>query len=331
MTRWRTVLATIAVLASLGALGGFAVVLFGLYDTSAQKGHWKVTDWVLHTTFRNSVDLRAADDPPPVDLDDPGLILLGARHYDSACRMCHAAPGEMASATIDAMVPRPPQIERAVGTWVPQELHWIVHEGVKMSGMPAWPAEGRGDEVWAVVAFLRAVQGGMDGARYQGLTGGERYCSGCHASGSDHIPKLEGLSAEYLAASLRAYRSGARPSGIMAQAASGLEDGRIDGMAQRMGGQDRPADPAAEALPGAMLARRGQGEVPGCLACHGAGNDNPMIPKLDGQPAPYLATQLRLWRAGERGGTDRAPLMEQAARGLTDREIEDLAAYFAAR
>ena len=57
----------------------------------------------------------------PRDLDDPALLELGPRHYDSACRMCHARPGAEADATIASMVPRPPHIAEAVADWRPAQ------------------------------------------------------------------------------------------------------------------------------------------------------------------------------------------------------------------
>ncbi|MDG6348016.1 cytochrome c4, partial [Luteimonas sp. 8-5] len=61
----------------------------------------------------------------------------------------------------------------------------------------------------------------------------------------------------------------------------------------------------------------------------GPGERNRMYPRLDGQYAGYLALQLRLFRDGGRGGTRYAPIMERAAAGLSDRDIADVAAYYA--
>ena len=55
------------------------------------------------------------------------------------------------------MVPSPPRLEDSVGDWSDEELFWIVKNGFKYTGMPAWPAQGRDDEVWTQVAFLRAL------------------------------------------------------------------------------------------------------------------------------------------------------------------------------
>lgn len=63
-----------------------------------------------------------------------------------------------------------------------------------------------------------------------------------------------------------------------------------------------------------------------CVACHGpAGiSGNPEWPNLAGQKGPYLALQLRAFRDGGR----QHPLMSPIAKGLSDADIDNLAAYF---
>lgn len=66
-----------------------------------------------------------------------------------------------------------------------------------------------------------------------------------------------------------------------------------------------------------------------CTACHGTnGNSvNPEWPSLAGQNAAYTAEQLKLFRAGHRNNAVMYPL----AMALTDEDIADLSAYFAAQ
>jgi len=66
-----------------------------------------------------------------------------------------------------------------------------------------------------------------------------------------------------------------------------------------------------------------------CLACHGPnGNSSiPEWPSLAGQGARYLAEQLKLFREGKRNN----PVMMPMATALSDQDIEDLAAYYAAQ
>ena len=339
----RHVWQTLAAIAVLGALAGGAVLAFGLYNVSARVGHLPGVSWVLHTTFRNSVRLRAEKPENMPDLGDPALIELGARHYDTACRTCHAAPGQTRTATMAAMVPAPPHIGTAVQGWQPHHLHWIVANGVKMSGMPHWPA-ARDDDVWPVVAFLASVQRGMEGAEYAALTRlpeGETpaaYCLGCHGrGGSAHVPPLDRQSAGYLATSLRAYQDGTRASGIMAHAVTEVSSEALDDLAQWFASQT----PEVGAVPGLPtdLVDRGRAlahaatadpDVPACRACHGpdATEASDLFPVLRGLPAPYLRTQLVLWRDKKRGGGPRAELMRKAARHLSDSDIGALVAYY---
>ena len=66
-----------------------------------------------------------------------------------------------------------------------------------------------------------------------------------------------------------------------------------------------------------------------CVACHGAdGNSpNPVWPKLAGQHAPYLEKQMKDFRDGKRND----PMMSAMAKPLSDEDISNLAAYFAAQ
>ncbi|MDO5759216.1 MAG: c-type cytochrome, partial [Rhodobacterales bacterium] len=335
---------TLAVLAVLGVLAGGAVVGLGLYNVSARVGHLPGVSWVLHTTFRNSVRLRAPQPKTMPDLSDPALIELGARHYDTACRTCHAAPGEGQSAMITAMVPAPPHVEAAVQGWQPHHLHWIVANGVKMTGMPPSLAP-RNDDVWPVVAFLVSVQRGMDATGYATLTRlpeGEAplgYCLGCHGQGgSDHVPPLGHQNAAYLQMSLRAYLDGTRASGIMAQAVAEVSPDALDDLAQWFAEQT-PEPGAPPQMPAQLVERgralahaaTGDADVPACSACHGpdASEASDFFPVLSGLPAPNLHTQLILWRDTRRGGGHQAELMRKAAQNLEDEDISALVAYYA--
>jgi cytochrome c553 len=64
-----------------------------------------------------------------------------------------------------------------------------------------------------------------------------------------------------------------------------------------------------------------------CVACHGVnGNSvNPEWPSLAGQNAPYIAEQIRLFKANKRLNIN----MNAQAAAIPDEDIEDIAAYFA--
>ena len=87
------------------------------------------------------------------------------------------------------------------------------------------------------------------------------------------------------------------------------------------------AEASGKGVYGAGDPKAGKEKSASCAACHGAdGNStNPEWPKLAGQGARYLAKQLRDYRSGERVNAT----MNGMAAGLSDEDIEDLAAYYA--
>lgn len=66
-----------------------------------------------------------------------------------------------------------------------------------------------------------------------------------------------------------------------------------------------------------------------CAACHGPdGNStNPMWPKLAGQHAPYMVKQLKDFKSGAR----KDPVMAPMAAPLSEKDMENLAAYYASQ
>jgi cytochrome c553 len=76
------------------------------------------------------------------------------------------------------------------------------------------------------------------------------------------------------------------------------------------------ADPAA-----------GRQKATPCRPCHGLDglSRRPDAPNIAGQVEMYLRDQLRKYRSGERPH----PVMSVVTRGLSDSDIEDLAAFYA--
>ncbi|MGB9148840.1 MAG: cytochrome c, partial [Burkholderiales bacterium] len=66
-----------------------------------------------------------------------------------------------------------------------------------------------------------------------------------------------------------------------------------------------------------------------CVACHGADGNSATgdFPKLAGQNADYLAAALKQYKSGKR----KNQIMAGFATGLSDEDMENLAAYFASQ
>jgi len=367
----RPVLLGVALTLGTLGVGALAVTSAGLVSIAASSGHSTTVSWFLHYSMRRAVSTQSLGIKVPDDLFDPGMVLKGAGHYETGCVMCHGAPGRDQSVIVEQMTPKPPFLAPRIDEWEPQELFWIVRHGIKFTAMPAWPARGRDDEVWAVVAFLNELPD-MSPQRYRRLALGKEApgqaaieapprlraqpdplapilanCARCHGEqgegrGTGAYPALAGQKSAYLLASLRAYASGERASGVMQPVAAGLDDDVLQQLAEhyanlplmarlvRAAGAAQAGDTIAR---GRELAMRGSREhkIPACVQCHGPAETehNRMYPLLAGQYPGYLALQLQLFAAGERGGTEYANIMHSATRRLTDEQIRDLAAFYA--
>jgi cytochrome c553 len=233
----------------VAALCGLLFAWSGLFNVAATSKHsWPVAV-LLHYSMEQSVAFHASDLEPP-NLDDPTLILRGATHYASGCAPCHGAPGELASPIAQHMTPTPPGLYSAGRDFTPSQLFWIVKNGVKMTAMPAWPAQQRKDEIWAMVAFLRHLPdfnteafskisswNGETGflsdmpSTVQGSSFNPASCARCHgADGKGRngaSPNIAGLSGARIVQTMRDYRDGSRPSGFMQPVAAALTDAQI--------------------------------------------------------------------------------------------------------
>ncbi|MGC9458004.1 MAG: c-type cytochrome [Halothiobacillaceae bacterium] len=175
-------------------------------------------------------------------------------------------------------------------------------------------------------------------------------CHGMNAEGQGSFPKLAGMTAEEVDASLKAYRAGEKTGGqaaMMAPMAAGLSDEQIANLAAHIaevGGHGAPAagdDAAAESSAAeeeaaeATDAAAASGDVAAgqqkyqaqCASCHGMnGEGQGMFPKLAGQSAEQIVASLKAYKAGEKTGAN-AAMMAPMAAGLSDADMANLGAY----
>lgn len=357
-------LGAIAGLAILGAIAGGVVFVSGIVPIKASLRHWPITEWFLHTGMERSVATHSIGIEAP-SFDDPDLVLKGAGHYEIGCRPCHGSPGLIQPRIAHMMTPQPPDLPPRIGNWDDAGLFYLVKHGVKFTGMPAWPALRRDDEVWAMVAFLRKLPG-LDEASYRRLAYGDpppaapmeamegaeqvpsaalQTCARCHgpdgiARGDGAFPHLAGQHAEYLEKTLHAYAASQRHSGIMQPIAANLDAGTIAALSQFYASRPPPkpkppATSAAEAAAierGRLIAQQGipAQRLPSCVECHEpeGRRHKPAFPSLAGQPADYLVLQLELLKNGYRGGSEYVHLMHAVAPRMNPEQMRDVAKYF---
>lgn len=164
-------------------------------------------------------------------------------------------------------------------------------------------------------------------------------CAACHGADGNGIspqfPKLAGQNARYIYEQLKLFKSGKRSNAIMSAQAAALSEQDMKDLAVYFAAQKiKPG-----VVPDIELAQLGakiyhgglpEFDVPSCAGCHGpAGLGNPAAayPRISGQYAQYIVKELKAYRAGTRGDYPHAEIMHGVTRGLSDHDIEALAAY----
>jgi cytochrome c553 len=149
-------------------------------------------------------------------------------------------------------------------------------------------------------------------------------CAGCHgdkgSSANPEIPSLAGQEGQYLAAALRAYKEGARGDETMKALAASLDEAATKNLAAFYASQQPQPTNVRKPVTTTEWTQR-------CDRCHGVdGNStDPRLPALAAQRADYLEKVLQAYRTGER----KSPQMAAMSEGLTDADVEGLAAHYA--
>ena len=98
---------------------------------------------------------RARTSPTP---DTPETLQSGLEHWADHCASCHGNDGAGQTAIGQGLYPKPPDMRQAATQSLSDgELFYIIEEGVKITGMPAWGTgtpEGEAAS-WHLVQFIR--------------------------------------------------------------------------------------------------------------------------------------------------------------------------------
>ena len=136
-----------------------AVYLFGgFYSVAGTAEDPAFVNWTLVRVRTASIQ-RNATDTPPQNFNDPAMIQEGARQYvEQGCATCHGAPGVKWAKFSEGLHPDPPDLKEVAAELTPQEVFWVIKNGINMTGMPSFAAAGAKDEdLWKVAAFVKKL------------------------------------------------------------------------------------------------------------------------------------------------------------------------------
>ena len=176
----KRVLLTVLVLLALGVAGALVVRASGWMNVSAIPPPSGFENWFFGGMSDHSVEAHARP-IAPINHDDPKLLRQGLEDYNGACVTCHGAPGLEPSETEQGLNPPPPHLWTADSQSLSDaELYWLVKNGVRMTGMPAFGPTHDETELRAIVAFVRELPK-LENGKYAALV----KASGLTLPGSD--------------------------------------------------------------------------------------------------------------------------------------------------
>lgn len=96
---------------------------------------------------------------PPAPADRQAAIKEGDRLFGTECAACHGLSGHSPTDAGRWMYPRTADLTSDdVRSYSDQEVFWIIKNGIRLSGMPAFGKVESDEHVWDLVLYVRALQ-----------------------------------------------------------------------------------------------------------------------------------------------------------------------------
>ena len=144
--------------ATLCIFSGIVVLsLDFLFNPTAVRDPSKVETYIASTALRMLVSLRAKRESIPMAPTNlKASIQEGDTLYGEECGDCHGLDGRTPTDEGRWMYPRAADLTSTqVQRFSDRELFWIVKNGVRLSGMPAFAKVETDEHIWNLVDYLR--------------------------------------------------------------------------------------------------------------------------------------------------------------------------------
>ena len=130
----------------------------GMFDPAASSPTGRMETKLATFALNQSVAKRAPADKNPFS-GTADVLKDGLEHYKENCVVCHGAPGVDAGEIGQGLNPPAPELTLPRVQKRPDgELFWIVSNGIRMTGMPAFKPTHKPEEIWKIVAFVRHLE-----------------------------------------------------------------------------------------------------------------------------------------------------------------------------
>jgi mono/diheme cytochrome c family protein len=143
------------------ALAGLLIVLsLTRFNLTALPEPGHVETRVANLATRVLIHRASRQAIPPRPLDTKASVDNGSTHYGLECSICHGTDGHTQAPLGRWMYPRPADLTGSqVQGYSDQELFWIIQNGIRFTGMPAFGKVESPDHIWDLVNYVRTLPG----------------------------------------------------------------------------------------------------------------------------------------------------------------------------
>lgn len=107
------------------------------------------------------IDRKSRSGIPPPPANKQASIEEGDKLFGAECAACHGLNGKTPTDAGRWMYPRAANLTSShVQKYSDRELFWIVRNGIRFSGMPAFGKVESDEHIWDIVRYLRTLPNG---------------------------------------------------------------------------------------------------------------------------------------------------------------------------
>ncbi len=151
---YRTRIAAVVILLFVAG-AGIAVVRTTRRGFSAREQPSALEAFIARRVRRMATPASARDAKNPFSAT-PEIIEQAREHFADHCASCHGNDGSGQTEIGRNLYPKPPDMRLpATQNLSDGEIYFIIHNGIRLTGMPAWGEPGKDDDSWKLVLFIR--------------------------------------------------------------------------------------------------------------------------------------------------------------------------------
>jgi len=150
-----SVISTVVVIAAL--IGGFLIYIRGTGFSAREQPSW-MEKVMAQNARKIATPADAKSLKNPRQQQSAEMIAEADEHFVEHCGMCHGIDGRGDTLIGKNLYPRVPDMTQPDTQQLNDgELYYIIYNGIRLTGMPAWGSEDKPEAIWDLVSLIRRL------------------------------------------------------------------------------------------------------------------------------------------------------------------------------